>query len=187
MPNPTYPQTLSVPGAFPAFQLGINETSCIVSVSGPYAGVTTRFESSFDNGVTDPWSSSPALRESTLIQDSSDAGAAITLQDGMPYRWRVDCVNPGSWIRQTVVAIGSGTINQTSVKGGRFFLDAPPTLVLAAGALASAAQTNAVLALLRMLIGYAARGSAFEQPNFNLADQTLNQLVPGLVVTLPAP
>lgn len=188
--NSTYPQSLTAPGSFPVFKLDPMDSSCVMAISGDHVGAKIRFETSIDNGVSDPWSPAPALREATLALDSSDEGAEITLADGQTYAWRVSCLNAGSYIRCTVTELESGTITQPAPgpRTGRFFLDAPASLTIPVGAFASANQTNLLIALLRVLIAYTAKSSepAWSTPNFQIVDQLIEQLMPGLVDTLPA-
>jgi hypothetical protein len=184
MANPTYPVTLTA-GQSSVFQLDPMDTSCLYSVQNGNAAATITFDSSIDNGVKDFYSPSPALREANLSVDRSDESNVITLVAGEQYRWRVDAAQRGSYVRITCV---TGSLTIVGARSGRFFMDAPAQLTLPLGVLASAAQLNILIGLMRLLLGQTALVSqpAGSTPNNQLGDKVVENYSAGLSTTLAA-
>lgn len=179
--NPTFPVSLAA-GANSVFRIDPMDTSALFSVNA-VAASTIVFESSSDNGVTDPWSPAPALREASLTVDRSDETNVVTLTVGEQYRWRIDAAMPGAYIRVRVV---TGSITFVSARSGRFFLDVPNQVVVPVGTLASSAQLNAAIGLLRLILGEisASRMPVGTPPQYDLGDKLLESQIPGLAAAL---
>lgn len=179
--NPTYPVSLAA-GGNSVFQCEPMDASALISVNAT-AGATIRFESSADNGVADPWSPAPALRESSLTIDRSDETNVITLTNGEQYRWRVDAAMNGSFIRVVCV---TGTVSIVRAASGRFFLDVPNQLVVPVGTLATSDQLKILIGQNRLIIGFlaAALEPAGTKPDFDISDKLLEGITPGLPAAL---